>query len=211
MSVVHYFASQLREPKGWFGKLFMGRLINRASRRLAENSVRLLDIGPGDKVLEIGFGGGAGLAGALAAASGGKVYGIDISLSMVEQVQGRFRREIEDGRLQVRIGDVSKLPFESETFDRVFAVNNIYFWPDVVACLREIRRVLKDGGKVGIGNRSKEHMSRFQVTQHGFQLFSAEDLEGVLHQAGFRDVSVEHKRAVDSGRFPDQVIGVETK
>jgi hypothetical protein len=71
--------------------------------------------------------------------------------------------------------------------------------------------VLKDGGEVGIGNRSKEHMSKFPVTQHGFRLFSTSDLEAVLREAGFCDVKVEHKSGVDSGRFPDQVIGVGTK
>ena len=201
----------MREPRGWFGRLFMGRLINRASRSLIVNTVTALDIQPGMSVLEIGFGGGAGLELALAAVGHGQVFGIDISRTMVEFARRRFARQISDGRLQVAEGSVSALPFPERMFDRVFAINNIYFWGDTAGCLQEIGRALKPGGRVGIGNRSKEHMSRFAVTKQGFQLFSASELEEALAGAGFRDLRVEHKRNVESGKFPDQVIAIGTK
>lgn len=43
--------------------------------------------------------------------------------------------------IQVQLGDVSHLPFPETTFDRVFTINTIYFWPDALQGLTEIHRV----------------------------------------------------------------------
>ncbi len=43
------------------------------------------------------------------------------------------------------------LPFEDSTFDKALAINSMQVWPDILAGLREMLRVIKRGGKVALG------------------------------------------------------------
>lgn len=107
---------------------------------------------------------------------------------MVRRADKKFRDPIAHARLQLKLGDVSRLPYPDSAFDRVFTINTIYFWPDALEGLTEIRRVLNEGGRAAISVRSKEKMEKYGVTQHGFRRFSSDDLAGLMRDAGFRDV-----------------------
>ena len=50
--------------------------------------------------------------------------------------------------MQFHLAQLPTIPFESGSFDRVFAVNNLQLWPDLPTCLTEVRRVLRPGGRV---------------------------------------------------------------
>jgi ubiquinone/menaquinone biosynthesis C-methylase UbiE len=130
---------------------------------------------------------------------------VDFSADMVRRAERRFRKEIAAGRMEVQLGDVSQLPYPDESFDRGLTVNTIYFWPDALKGLGEIRRVLKPQGRVAVAIRSKEKMSKYQFTTHGFRLFSTDELAGLMQMAGFRALRVEHR---DQERTYDQVIVV---
>jgi ubiquinone/menaquinone biosynthesis C-methylase UbiE len=58
------------------------------------------------------------------------------------------RSAIHAGRVEIIHGSVSQLPFPSEMFDLVTAVETHYYWPDLSADLREVLRVLKPGGSL---------------------------------------------------------------
>ena len=74
-------------------------------------------------------------------------------------------------------GSVGNLPFRDSSFDKAMAVNSMQLWPSAVAGLQEIRRVLKPGGKLGLG-----------FTHHSGQ--PNKGLETVLAAAGFTDIRV---------------------
>ena len=61
---------------------------------------------------------------------------------MVEQATARNVKAIESGRVDLRHGSVECLPFEDNT-DKALAINSMQVWPDAVAGLQEMRRVLK--------------------------------------------------------------------
>jgi ubiquinone/menaquinone biosynthesis C-methylase UbiE len=46
---------------------------------------------------------------------------------------------------------MASLPFADNTFDKALAINSTHVWPDAVARLREMRRVIKPGGEVARG------------------------------------------------------------
>jgi demethylmenaquinone methyltransferase/2-methoxy-6-polyprenyl-1,4-benzoquinol methylase len=98
---------------------------------------------PGDRVLDAACGtGDLAIAGLRAGA--GKVTGLDFSERMLE----RARRK--DARIEWVQGDLLALPFADETFDAAtvgFGVRNV---ADLEAGLRELRRVLKPGGRLAI-------------------------------------------------------------
>ncbi|MFI5087647.1 MAG: class I SAM-dependent methyltransferase [Terriglobales bacterium] len=208
MGFRQFMASQLRRPSGWFGSLVVTRVMNRVNARITDSTIALLEIQPQHGVLEIGFGGGHGLARLAEVVRRGNVAGVDFSDDLARQAQRRFRKEIAQGRLTVQLGDVSRLPYSDENFDRVLTINTIYFWPDTLQGLGEIRRVLKNGGRAAVAIRSKEKMEKYAVTQHGFRLFSADELAELMRQAGFRDIRVEHR---DQEKSYDQVIVVGTR
>lgn len=97
----------------------------------------------GDRVLDACCGTGD-LAIAARKAGAGGVVGIDFSERMLE----RARRKAPE--LEWRQADVLKLPFEDASFDVAvvgFGVRNV---EDLEAAIRELRRVLRSGGRLGI-------------------------------------------------------------
>jgi demethylmenaquinone methyltransferase/2-methoxy-6-polyprenyl-1,4-benzoquinol methylase len=98
---------------------------------------------PGDRVLDACCGTGD-LAVAARAAGAAFVAGVDFSEAMLE----RARRKAPE--LDWVQADVLALPFEDDAFDAAvvgFGVRNV---EDLEACLRELRRVLRPGGRLGI-------------------------------------------------------------
>ena len=113
-------------------------LDRRWRRATAEAAVR-----PGDRVLDACCGTGD-LALAALRAGAGSVVGLDFSEPMLE----RARRKSE--AVEWVRGDLLELPFSDGSFDAVtvgFGVRNV---EDLDAGLRELRRVLRPGGRLGI-------------------------------------------------------------
>jgi ubiquinone/menaquinone biosynthesis C-methylase UbiE len=111
----------------------------------------LLEIQRSDKVLEVGFGPGVGIRLLARLASAGYVAGVDASGEMVEQATARNADVIRSGRVDLRHRSVESLPFEDNTFDKALAINSMQIWPDAVGGLKEIRRVMRSGGRVALG------------------------------------------------------------
>lgn len=198
-------ASQLRQPSGWFGSIVMSRLLNKVNGQIVDATLALMDVKPEHHVLEIGFGGGSALSRLVNGAGSRVVAGVDISPIMVRRAERKFSSEIRSGRLQVQVGDVSKLPFGDAIFDRVFTINTIYFWPNTLGGLGEVYRVLRRDGWAAISIRSKEKMEKQSVTKYGFRLFSGDEVAGLMGQAGFREIRVDHR---DQNKWYDQVVVV---
>lgn len=136
-------------PQGLAGRLG-GLILARGNRPLAEEFVAFLDVQPTDRILEIGFGPGVAIELLAKAAPGVRVAGIDVSQEMVEQARARNAAAIRAGAVDLRHGTVERMPFEDEAFDLALAINSMQVWPDVDAGLREIRRVLRPGGRLAI-------------------------------------------------------------
>ena len=111
-----------------------------------EEALTLLDLQPSDRVLEVGFGHGRTIERAATVLATGFIAGIDLSEEMVRMAERRCRRLIRDGKVTLSVGDSDHLPFPDQHFDKALSVHTVYFWADPVAHLREIRRVLADGG-----------------------------------------------------------------
>ena len=99
-------------------------------------------------IRDIGCGGGRTVHKLAAIATEGKVYGVDYSLSSVAASRRTNRELIKIGRVEIQPGSVSHLPFSDSMFDVVTAVETHYYWPNPVADLREVLRVLKPGGRL---------------------------------------------------------------
>jgi SAM-dependent methyltransferase len=110
--------------------------------------VAWLNIAPGSRVLDAGCGGG-GVTKLLAEAvgNGGQVTALDIEPALLDVTQHLLAGTSYSSRVQVEKASIDELPFPDGTFDLVWCSRVIHHMPDMVAAVREIRRVLKPGGK----------------------------------------------------------------
>jgi ubiquinone/menaquinone biosynthesis C-methylase UbiE len=103
-------------------------------------------VGEQDTVLDVGCGGGRTISKLAAVAAQGKVCGVDYSSESVAVATKLNKQCIDRGRVEIREGSVSQLPFPDGMFDLVTAVETHFWWPDLRSDMREVLRVLKPGG-----------------------------------------------------------------
>jgi SAM-dependent methyltransferase len=107
-----------------------------------EEAIHRLGIASGQRVLEVGCGSGVFLR--AAADRGAHVTGLDASEALIERARARVPEA------DLRVGDMQLLPFADDAFDVVAGFNSFFFADDMVAALREARRVAMPGGSVVI-------------------------------------------------------------
>ena len=142
-------AQNIRRPTGWFGRLLVWAM-NIEHSSLTDWGLQHISLEEHYTVLDVGCGGGRTIHKLAGIAARGKVYGIDLSEESVMVSSRTNQQLIRMGRAEIRRGSVSSLPFSDSTFDLVTAVETHYFWPDLVAGMQEILRVLKPGGNLMI-------------------------------------------------------------
>jgi arsenite methyltransferase len=192
-------ARQLRQPSGPTGRA-LGHLLNQLNRPINRSAVRRLQLHGSESVLEVGFGGGVALD-LIVDRTDGLVTGIEVSDVMLARGRRRFRRQIEQGRLQLMSGRVSEIPYTDERFDRVLSTHTIYFWPDPAQGLREIHRVLAPRGRVVLATQCPEDLQRRSYARHGFRILRDHELAGLLSDAGYSQVAVEREGTRAFGSF----------
>jgi ubiquinone/menaquinone biosynthesis C-methylase UbiE len=163
----------------------------------AENlaAVERLAINPGHRVLEIGFGHGRTLQTLLDRTPLGRVTGVDWSAEMVARAKIRFTRAIAQCRLGALQGTAERLPLPDESFDRILTVHTVYFWSDPAAVLREMRRVVKPGGRMVVAFDEpdpEDTATRFPAPMYTFR--KASDLHRTALEAGWKTVTYDAER-----------------
>ncbi|MCE7081098.1 methyltransferase domain-containing protein [Streptomyces sp. ST2-7A] len=124
------------------------RFFTPMGRRLVE----LAAPGPGRRVLDIGCGRGASLfpAGELVGPKG-RVTGIDVAESMIEEVRAEASRlGLRHIEALVMDGEDPNLPARS--FDRILGGYSIIFMPDAPAALGRYAGLLADGGRIAFSS-----------------------------------------------------------
>ena len=183
-----------------------GEEMEKDHRRIAEQTLELMRIAPEDNLLDVGCGAGW-LASILAAeAPQGRVVGMDISDEMVR----RARKICADlDNVMIVVGGVDDIPWDAGFFTKVISVESAYYWPDPAQGMREIFRVLRDGGSAWILiNYYRDNPHCHQWGQHyaiPAHLLWAEEWADFFRQAGFGDVA--HRRIADDTPSPEVYTG----
>jgi ubiquinone/menaquinone biosynthesis C-methylase UbiE len=132
---------------------FIGRGLDSRPRKKIQPPAMLveaLDLENGMSVLEIGCGPGTfTLDVARAVAPDGCVYAVDVQEGMLDQLRRRIETESISNITPVLADAEGRVPLEDGKFDRSFAVCVVPEIPDRAKALREVRRLLKDGGLFG--------------------------------------------------------------
>lgn len=185
---------QCRKPAGWPGR-FIARGMNRSHSALTDWGLSHVAIAKPFRILDVGCGGGGTVQKLAAAASDGKVCGVDYSAASVAASRATNAAAIAAGRVEIQEASVSRLPYPDAAFDLVTAVETHYYWPDLPANVREIFRVLEPGGRLLIVAELYKHGRRdlnvLVMKPLGGVVLSVDEHRDLLSAAGFSEIDVQ--------------------
>jgi SAM-dependent methyltransferase len=185
--VVARARAQFGRPTGFPGRIAGWVMAHRSSnRRRNVWAVSLLDVRRDDRVLEIGFGPGVAIRELARLAPDGYVCGLDHSEVMLRQAGRRNADGVRRGRVELRLGSVERVPAFEVPFDKILAVNALQFWDEPVEPLRELRRVLRSGGRIAIAFQPRGPGASDQAARTRGQKIAT-----ALRDAGFSQVRLE--------------------
>jgi SAM-dependent methyltransferase len=126
----------------------------------ARAAIERLEVRPGERVLDVAAGsGGAALA---LAEAGAAVTAIDGSAGMIDRI--RARAAARGLAVDARAMDGMTLDFPDDAFDAALSVLGIILFPDAAKGLREMRRVVRPGGRLAVVTWTQPH--RYELAAH---------------------------------------------
>ncbi|MET3036966.1 class I SAM-dependent methyltransferase [Chryseobacterium sp. NRRL B-14859] len=196
-------AQHLANPKGEKG-IEIGEMMNATNISMTLESVRTLLIEDNEQILEIGHGNAAHLKNILSLAKGLQYTGVDISETMHNEAR-RINQEFEKQAHFVLYGG-EKLPFEDQSFDKIFTVNTVYFWKNPVEFLNEIYRVLKKNGTFVLTFGQREFMEKLPFTAYDFTLYSNSEMEQLVSKSNFKRMKISEKEEEIKSKTENETI-----
>jgi arsenite methyltransferase len=168
------------------------------------NPMAVADLRPGERVLDLGSGGGIDvLLSARRVGPGGFAYGVDMTDEMLALARANAA-QAGAGNVEFRRGEIEALPFEDASVDVVISNCVVNLSPDKPRVLAEAFRVLAPGGRFGISDVvAEDRLTPAQRAERGSHvgciagaLSVSEYREGLL-DAGFVDpeIVVTHRVA----------------
>lgn len=115
-----------------------------------------------------------------------KYFGIEISELMHQEAIKSHLDYIENNLAEFELYNGTEIPFNEESFDKIFTVNTLYFWQNPNLLLNEIYRVLKPNGIFALTFADKSFMEKLPFTNFGFKLYSLKNAEELLQKNQFK-------------------------
>src|SRR5208282_2595103 len=136
----------------------------------------------------------------------GRVVGMDISDEMIHHAR---KASADFTNLVFVVGEVNQIPWEANFFDKAISVESSYYWPDPAKGLREIFRVLREGGSAWIlinYYRDNPHCHQWgEMLKVPTHLLSADEWAELFRQAGFQNIA--YKRIPNRSPTADVYTG----
>ena len=184
-----------------------GAKMERHHLDITQKTLRLMDLRPGERVLDLGCGSGWATR-LLARVVGdgpqglGQVVGVDISDEMVRQAQAASK-EFEN--VTFVVGSAAQIPWEEDFFDKVLSVESFYYYPDQDRALSELFRVMAPSGRLFIlinlykdNPYSLQWVPKLKVPVH---VLSAAEYVDLLRAHAFE--KIEYRQIPDDTPTPD--------
>ena len=188
--------TQCQKPAGWLGR-FVLRNMNARHSGVTDWGLSHISVQKHFAILDIGCGGGRTVSKLAALATEGKVSGVDYSPTSVAVSRKTNRELIKSGHVEIREASVSQLPFATNTFDLVVAVETHFWWPDLPGDLRELLRVLKPAGELAIiaevykgANTRTARLVEEYLPMTGMKMLTADEHRDLLTSAGYSSVQI---------------------
>ncbi|ELZ01331.1 methyltransferase type 11 [Natrialba chahannaoensis JCM 10990] len=182
---------------------------------MAEALCEAVDPHPGQRVLDIAC--GSGTAALVAGRRYCEVSGIDYVPELIDRANARAQANGQ--QIDFRVGDAQDMPFPDDTFDVVLSVYGVQFAADQEQAARELLRVCKPGGKIGLAGPTPEGWSGDWFEAHAqyvppppgvespLRWGTAEGIEELLG-AGIRSIENTRRTALQYYRSIDHAVEV---
>ncbi|MBI4547411.1 MAG: methyltransferase domain-containing protein [Ignavibacteriae bacterium] len=166
------------------------------SKASIRETLRRLDVGCSDYVLDVGCGTGVLLKEVSLAVPEARLAGVDLSPEMLEVARHKLGAEVD-----LRQGRAEALPFDDEAFDLVVSTNVFHFIRNPVGAVVEMFRVLRPSGRVVITDWCDDYLAcrvcdlflRVLRRAH-FRTYGSGECRNLLVEANFVNVHVERYR-----------------
>jgi ubiquinone/menaquinone biosynthesis C-methylase UbiE len=228
--IYEYREGTMSERSGW--QLTGGSAVEASERYLmstfgyawTQGLVQLAAPQEGDRLLDVACGTGpVARQAAPFVGSTGRVVGLDINAGMLEVA--RSMPNPEGIAVEWREGNATSLPFQNASFDIVCCSQGLQFFPDRVAALGEMFRVLAPVGRLALAVwRGIEHQPFYSALadaleryvdpeaaaslRAAFTLAHADQLRALIAGAGFRDIRIRiRSRLTRYPSLPEYVLG----
>ena len=172
------------------------------------NPVMVAELNPGERVLDLGSGGGIDvLLSAKRVGPSGRAFGLDMTDEMLSLAQ---RNAAEAGATNVEWlrGQIESIPLPANSIDVVISNCVVNLAADKPAVLREVFRVLRPGGRIGIADIvADDSLSPAQRAELGSYAacvagaLSFGEYRAELADAGFDDISITPSHEASDGMF----------
>jgi ubiquinone/menaquinone biosynthesis C-methylase UbiE len=173
---------------------------------ITEQTLALMDIQPGDRILDVGCGTGWASRRMARIATAGEIVGLDVADEMLrraEQSSSAFRN------VRYAWGSAENIPEADNAFNKVLSVESFYYYADQGKALDELRRVMAPGAKlfILINLYKDNHYSLRWVTELKVpvQALSEAEYKALLEKHGFKNV--EARRIPDHSPTPETYSG----
>jgi len=125
-----------------------GEEMERHHISIAEQAIKLMDLKPGERVLDLGCGSGwASRLMARLVGDTGQVVGLDVSDEMIRRARATSR---DFDNILFAWGSATQIPWQENFFDKVLSIESFYYYPDQELALAELFRVMAPMGRLFI-------------------------------------------------------------
>jgi arsenite methyltransferase len=172
------------------------------------NPIAVAELREGERVLDLGSGGGIDvLLSAKRVGPTGRAFGLDMTDEMLALAQ---KNAAEAGAMNVEFlrGHIEAIPLPADSVDVVISNCVINLAADKPSVFREIARVLKPGGRIGVTDIvAEDHLTPTERVERGSYVgciagaLSMTEFRTGLEGVGLTDISVTPTHAVVEGMF----------
>jgi ubiquinone/menaquinone biosynthesis C-methylase UbiE len=195
MNFSTFFSRQARKPEGLFGRVIMRMVFDQGNAFLNNFAGELISVQTDDRIIEIGSGTGKLIYKMAQKMDRGLIEGIDFSSAMVSVARKRNKNNIAKGIVRILEGDFDNMPFEKEKYSKACSVNTLYFWPSPEHTAKKIADILKPHGKLILAFEDIEQLKQRKLNQDVFHLYSKDDVQNLLINAGcYKDVNIVSRK-----------------
>lgn len=190
---------------GYWEKIKKDQPISESQRTESEKNLyrhvaKKIGISKEDKVLEVACGLGLGSSLILSEFSPTEIKAIDISNTQIERAKTLNQKIIKKSKkLDFQIGKAEKIPFQDQSFEKVFSIEAVQHFSSVESFIKESYRILKPKGKIAVAtffatdkDAQKKASLLIKTVNDGIDhLIPISDVRKMLEDAGFKNIKIE--------------------